>query len=78
MNPDFKKNYINHYYGKSLQEFVEKIKRGSAAIGLTNISIIAKIDRYFDIYNINRKKINYIENKTGLNLSRYKIKPIEK
>ena len=49
LNPDFKRNYINHYFGKSLEEFVEKIKRGSAAIGLTHISIMAKIDRYFEI-----------------------------
>ena len=74
MRPDFKKNYINHYYGKSLEEFVEKLKRGSAAIGPTNRSIIAKINRYFDIYKITKKKINYLENMTGLNLSEYKKK----
>ena len=72
LNPDFKRNYINHYYGKSIQEFVEKIKRGSAAIGLTNTSIMAKVNRYFEIYNATEKKINYIEKETGLNLSRYK------
>ena len=52
MRPDYENNYINHYYGKSLEEFVEKIKRGSAAIGKTNISILAKITRYFEIYII--------------------------
>ena len=52
LNPDFKINFINHYFGKSLEEFVEKIKRGSAAIGLPNTSLIAKINRYFEIYNI--------------------------
>ena len=72
LNPDFKKNYINHYFGKSLEEFVEKIKRGSAAIGKTNISLTAKINRYFDIYNINNFKIQYIEKEIGINLSRYK------
>lgn len=75
LSPDYKRNYINHYYGKSLQEFVEKIKRGSAAIGLTNISMMAKINRYFEIYDATEKKINYIENATGLNLSKYKKKP---
>ena len=72
MSPDFKRNYIKHYFGKSLEEFVEKIKRGSAAIGKTNISLIAKINRYFEIYDINKIKINYIEKETGLNLSLYK------
>ena len=72
LSPDFKINYIKHYFGKSLEEFVEKIKRGSAAIGKTNISQIAKINRYFEIYNINKIKINYIEKETGLNLSLYK------
>ena len=28
LNPDYEYNYIKHYYGKSVQEFVEKIKRG--------------------------------------------------
>ena len=70
MRPDFKKNYINHYFQKSLEEFVEKIKRGDAASGLTNTSIIAKIIRYFEIYNINEKKISYIEKETGINLSK--------
>ena len=51
LNTDFKKNYINPDFGKSLEEFVEKIKRGSAAIGLPNTSLIAKINRYFEIYN---------------------------
>ena len=72
LSPDFKRNYIKHYFGKSLEEFVEKIKRGSAAIGKTNISLIAKINRYFEIYDINKIKINYIEKETGLNLSLYK------
>ena len=72
LNPDFKINYINHYFGKSLEEFVEKIKRGSATIGLSNISLLAKINRYFEIYNIDKNKIDYIEKETGLNLSYYR------
>jgi hypothetical protein len=49
MNPDYENYYINHYFGKSLEEFIEKSKRGSAAIGKNNISIMAKINRYFEI-----------------------------
>ena len=69
IEPDFKNNYINHYYGKSLEEFVEKVKNGCAALGKTNITMIAKIIRYFEIYNKTEIKIRYIENQTGLNLS---------
>ena len=78
LNPDFKKYYINHYYGKSLQEFVEKILNGCASLGKTNTTMLAKINRYFEIYNIDKKKIDYIENKTGLDLSFYKAKVVQR
>ena len=66
--------FINHYFGKSLEEFIEKVKRGSAAIGKNKISIMAKINRYFEIYKITREKIDFIEKKTGMNLSLYRKK----
>ena len=69
MNPDYENYYINHYFGKSLEEFIEKSKRGSAAIGKNNISIMAKINIYFEIYKITKEKIEFIEKKTGMNLS---------
>ena len=74
LHPDYENYYINHYFGKSLEEFIEKIKRGSAAIGKNEMSIRAKIDRYFETYKITEQKINYIENKTKINLSIYKNK----
>ena len=74
MNPDYENYYINHYFGKSLEEFIEKVKRGSAAIGKNKISIMAKINRYFEIYKITREKIDFIEKKTGMNLSLYRKK----
>ena len=72
MHPDYEDYYINHYYGKSLEEFIEKCKKGSAAIGKSNLSIMAKIHRYFQIYTISKEKIDIIEKETGINLSRYK------
>ena len=72
LNPDFKINYIKHYYGKSLEEFVQKIKRGDAVGGKTKINAIAKVERYFEIYNKSNIKINYIEKETGINLSKLK------
>lgn len=73
MDPDYENYYIIHYFGKSLEEFIEKAKKGSAAIGKNNISIMAKINRYFEIYNYNKEKIDYIEKETGMNLSKYKL-----
>jgi hypothetical protein len=74
LNPDYENYYINHYFAKSLEEFIEKIKRGSAATGKNEKSFRAKINRYFDTYKITKQKIDYIENKTGINLSVYKNK----
>lgn len=34
---------------------------------------MAKINRYFEIYNYNKEKIDYIEKETGMNLSMYKL-----
>ena len=33
INPDYKYNFIKHYYGKSVQEFVEKMNRGDLLRG---------------------------------------------
>ena len=74
IRPDYEYYYINHYFGKSLEEFVEKINKGSAVKGKNEITIMAKIYRYFEIYKINLEKINYIENHTRMNLSILKEK----
>lgn len=70
IRPDYEYYYINHYYGKSLEEFVEKIKKGCAVNGKNEITMMAKINRYFEIYKMNKEKINYIEKHTGLNLTK--------
>ena len=76
---DFKKSffklyYIDHYCFKSTEEFVNKIIKGDGIFGFNNKTKIHKIDLYFKYNRITMNKIIYIENKTGLNLTKYKLK----
>ena len=72
MEPDFTYYFIDHYYFKSLEEFAEKINRGSARsydqINIKNL----RFHRYFMMNDVNINKLKYIENKTNINISRYK------
>lgn len=57
VRPDYENYYINHYFGKSFEEFIEKSTKGNATIGKNNISIMTKINRYFEI---TKEKLDYI------------------
>ena len=63
---DINNYYFNHFYCKSVEEFINKLKRGSASNGKKNYEI--KIFRYFYYNKITDEKINYIERKIGLNI----------
>lgn len=65
----YKKYYIDHYYTKSTEEFIMKIKRGSVAFGQKRYGII---DNYFEINKITKEKIDYIEKETLVDLSKYR------
>ena len=52
LNPDYKYYYIKHYYGKTVQEFVEKIKRGDLLRGNSIKTIEWAIEKFFYIYCI--------------------------
>ena len=52
---DFKYHYFKHYYCKSLEEFVEKIKKGDVYKGTIN----SKLIRYFKYNKITSYKIDY-------------------
>ena len=69
---DFKYYYIDHYYSKSTQEFINKLMRGSAVHGFDIIHKLMRIDVYFGINKITLNKINYIEKETKLNLSKFR------
>ena len=71
-NIDFEYYYIDHYYSKSLEEFIEKLNRGDACFQKEKAFIYHKINRYFKFNKITIEKIKYLEKKVGVNLSIYK------
>ena len=71
-NIDFDYYYIDHYYSKSLEEFIEKLIRGDAIFQKDIGFIYHKIKRYFKFNKITKQKIKYLEKKVGVNLSKYK------
>ena len=72
--PKFKRYYIDHYCFKSTEEFINKINRGDGIFGFNNRTRMHKIKLYFEYNKITLEKINYLEQKTGLNLSEYRLK----
>ena len=72
-NPDYKYNYIKHYYGKSVQEFVEKMNRGDLLRGNDKRIIEWAIEKFFYINKITWEKIRYIQKNLGnkYNLTKY-------
>ena len=62
--------YIDHYYSKSTEEFINKLNKGDA---LFRDNRMERIQTYFSQNKITKEKIDYFENSTGLNLSKFKI-----
>ena len=69
-NRDKKFYYINHFYTKSTEEFIEKMMRGDVSTG--SIRRFGIISNYFELNKKTLEKITYIEKKTGLNLTELK------
>ena len=67
--PDFKYYYIDHYYCKSTEEFINKISKGDGVFGYNNINKYKRINYYFKFNKITFGKIYFIAKKTGLNIS---------
>ena len=70
--PDFEYNYIDHFCYKSIEEFVNKIMRGSAIKGFETEMKYRKISWFFGTNKVTKEKIDLIENLTNLNLSIYR------
>ena len=66
-------NYINHYWSKSTEDFMNKLLRGDVALGNTTNHFLNSINMYFCLCDITLDKIEYIENRTKLNLSEYRL-----
>ena len=67
--PDYNYYYIDHYYSKSTEEFINKINKGDGVFGYNVTNKYERIYIYFLFNKISREKINLIANKSGLNVS---------
>ena len=66
---DLEYYYIDHFYSKSTEEFIDKLNKGDA---LYKDNRLTRIKTYFFLNKITKEKIDYFENSTGLNLSQFK------
>ena len=57
--PDYKFYYIDHFYFKSTEEFINKLNKGDVLHENINGIKMQKVDLYFYINNITSKKIDY-------------------
>ena len=67
--PDFKYYYIDHFYSKSTEEFINKINKGDCGFGDNIKNMYGRINFYFKRNKITYEKINLIKKRTGLNIS---------
>ena len=73
LEPDYDDYYINHYFGKSTEEFVNKIKRGDILRGNNSDINNFQVYKYFEINKLTIEKLKYLEKNLGsrVNLSIY-------
>lgn len=77
-NTDFENYYIDHFYSKSLEEFVKKLNKGDNFFRKKLSHRKMRIKRYFKFNKMTLDKIKYIEKHTGIKLDGYKKKLKEK
>ena len=70
---DYKNFYIVHYYSKSTEEFINKLNKGDSLKNTLEYKM-ERVSKYFSQSEITQEKLNFIESKTGLNLSIYRKK----
>ena len=68
---DYKYYYIDHYYSKSTEEFINKIKKGDAQYRSLSYAL-HRIDKYFSQSEFTEEKRLMIQNLTGINLTKFK------
>ena len=65
--------YIDHYWSKSTEEFVNKLMKGDVILGYKNKqNNMERINMYFKYNKITKEKIDYIEKRTKYNLTKYR------
>ena len=65
---DAKYYYIDHFYTKSVEEFINKINRGSAVQGNDTNFKLFRVFRYFSINDLRYSKLKYIKKKLGIHI----------
>ena len=73
-NPDFENFYIDHYYFKSVEEFIEKINKGDNYFGKKIFLKKIRIKRFFQYNKITTQKLKFIHKNIGIDLSEFKKK----
>ena len=68
---DYKYYYIDHYYSKSTEEFIDKIKKGDAQYRRLSYTL-HRIYKYFSQSDFTEEKRLMIQNLTGINLTIFK------
>ena len=71
---DYEYYYIDHYYCKSTEEFINKVNKGCPLYSQDKDYKLARIKTYFVLNKITLEKIKMIEKATGFNLTEYKEK----
>jgi len=67
---DYKYYYIDHYYSKSTEEFIDKLNKGDAMFRSRHYAL-HRISKYFSQSEFTEEKRLMIQNRTGLNLSSF-------
>ena len=71
---DFYYYYIDHYYCKSTEEFINKILKSDVHHQVDDNLRLLKLEVYFSMNKITKEKLDYIEKETKLNLSKFRNK----
>ena len=68
---DYNYYYIDHYYSKSTEEFIDKLNKGDAMFRSIGYAL-HRINKYFLQSDFTEEKRLMIENRTGYNLTKFK------
>ena len=69
--------YYDHFFFKSSEEYLDTLMRGDAIFDVKKGYAFRWFQIYFSINKITNEKLNYFENKTGLNISAFRNKVIK-
>ena len=67
--PDYKYYYIDHFFSKSTEEFIDKIKKGDCRYRHSQRK--KKLGRYFNQSDVSKEKIDLIEKRLNININKY-------